>query len=303
MSKYAFGIDIGGTRVKAGLVDTSNGKIISYRVFRSAKEETLFLSSLKNALVSMQEEANVPWTQINGSGVSVTGFVHTNGIMGKSKAAFLPFLSGYPIAARLEQVLNMPVRVDSDGRIICYGECLYGAGKNYERVLLITLGTGIGFCLLENAVIPTAPAIMHMGGHIKVRNSNEKCYCGLTGCFEQQCSGTALMFRYRSMTGAEAAGEEIFRCAAVGEPMAVRLMDDYINDFCCGLNQFVFSHAPDVIVIGGGVANGLKKYKDRIQGNITAKCYDTYQCDIRFAELGDMAGIIGAAALWRNDRR
>lgn len=295
MAKYAYGIDIGGTRVKAGLVDILSGKILASRIFNSKKEEQPFLDSLKDALQSMQAEIEIK--EVCGAGVSVTGFVHRAGIMGKSKEAFLPFLSGYPIAQRLETTLDMPVKVDSDGRIVCYGECLYGAGKGYERVLLITLGTGIGFSILENAVIPSEPAVLHMGGHVKVKNSNRKCYCGLTGCFEQQCSGPALMAEYRSASGSDASGKEIFSRAIAGEKAATDVVESYLESLCCGLNQFIFAHAPDVIVIGGGVANGLENYIDRIREQVTAKCYDTYHCDIKLAQLGDMAGVIGAAAL------
>ena len=297
MTEYAFGIDIGGTRVKTGLVDVQSGEILASRIFSSSKEEQPFLESLEKAVYSMQKETGIQ--QVCGAGVSVTGFVHRGGIMGKSKEAFLPFLSGYPIAKKLEESLTMPVKVDSDGRIVCYGECLYGAGKGYRRVLLITLGTGIGFCILENAVIPPEPAVLHMGGHVKVRNSDRKCYCGLTGCFEQQCSGPALMSRYCVATGENVPGEEIFHRAEAGEDAAKGVVESYLEDLCCGLNQFVFAHAPDVIVIGGGVANGLRNYAGFIRGRVTAKCYDTYRCDIKFASLGDMAGVIGAAALMR----
>jgi Transcriptional regulator/sugar kinase len=213
LSDFAFGVDIGGTRVKAGLVDISKGEILSSKVFESAKNEELFLSNLKNALEVLRLSNGLERRQICGAGVSVTGFVHSDGVMGRTSAAFLPFLSEYPIKKRLTETLEMPVRVDSDGRLVCYGECLFGAGRGYGRVLLITLGTGIGFCLLENATIPDYPAVLHMGGHIKVKNSDEKCYCGLTGCFEQLCSGPALSRRFFEQTGLEKDGEAIFRMA------------------------------------------------------------------------------------------
>lgn len=300
MRSLAFGIDIGGTRVKSGLVDITTGEIISSRIFPSEKDEDVFLNSIESAFRSMQKETSISNSDIRGAGVSVTGFVHKNGIMGKTSNAFLPFLSEYPIEARLKETLNMPVMADSDGRVVCLGECLYGAGRDYERVLLITLGTGIGFCVLENAMIPNESAILHMGGHVKVKNSTERCYCGLTGCFEQCCSGPALQRRYQTVSGEYLSAEAIFNAALSGDDCAANLINEYLEDFCCGMNQFIYGHAPDAVIIGGGVANGLKRYADYISKHVTARCYDTHKYDIVFAELGDMAGVLGAAALLRN---
>ena len=298
MSDYAFGVDIGGTRVKLGLVDLVHGTLIKSRIYPSSRDEKTFLTDLRQEVCAMLKENGLTVDAIRGLGASVSGFVRTNGIMGKTDSAFLPFLSEYPIRNMLESAIGLQVRVDSDGRMVCYGECLYGAGRNYHRVVMITLGTGIGFCFLEDAILPRAPALLHMGGHIKVHNSNTPCYCGLCGCFEQYCSGTALSNRYRSLTGNIIDSEEIFYRAQDGESLAVSLVSEYLDDLCCGLNQIIYSHAPDVIIIGGGVANSLKGYFLQISNGVHAKCYDNHNCAIHFTELGDMAGIYGAASLF-----
>ncbi len=296
---YALGADIGGTRTKLGLVELNTGQVLESMVLATEKEEERFLSCMLTGVQKITEK--ISGKKIIGAGAAISGYVHhQSGTIDMSSGSFIPFFPGYPIRDKLEELLKIPCEVENDATAACYGEALYGIGKNYERVLMLTLGTGIGVGFTAYKKISWANALMHRAGHIKVGSGterNKECYCGIDGCLEGMCSGTALEDKGREEYGRVITAEELF-ARGKEDLKAKRIIEEYIGNLCTGLNQYIYLYAPDVIVLGGGVAKGLERYAEELTSRLTAKVHANYQVDIRFSELKEKAGILGSAALF-----
>ena len=140
---YALGADIGGTRTKLGLVELNTGQVLESMVLATEKEEERFLSCMLTGVQKITEK--ISGKKIIGAGAAISGYVHhQSGTIDMSSGSFIPFFPGYPIRDKLEELLKIPCEVENDATAACYGEALYGIGKNYESVLMLTQGTGIG---------------------------------------------------------------------------------------------------------------------------------------------------------------
>ncbi len=145
--------------------------------------------------------------------------------------------------------------------------------------------------------------MIHKAGHIKVSDSHigadRRCYCGIKGCLESVCSGTALSREASVRYGCSMTNEELFQRAEDEEATAKELIEEYLDALASGLNQYIYLFAPDVIVLGGGVSNALEGYVEGLKERITAAVYSGYEVHIRLSELKENAGILGSAALFR----
>ena len=250
--KYALGIDVGGTRTKAGIVELDTGIICNKKLYATEKKEKYFLNQIKE----WGKECNkfVRKEDVIGVGIAVSGYVHKDtGIIDESCGNFLPFFPSYPIGEKISRLLNLPCQSENDAVCACYGEALYGSGKNKERVLMITLGTGVGVGFVSEQQITKNSALIHRAGHIKVASDNIQsncCYCGISGCMESLCSGVSLSRMAFQKYGKKMGADELLRKAEKGERKAENVLNQYLEYLTCGLNQYVYLFAPDVIVIG-----------------------------------------------------
>ena len=173
MSRYAVGVDIGGTRTKMGLVELRLGKVFPVKVFDTCREsEEIFLDSMRKALKQCLQEENVKEDELAGVGVSIGSYVFSDGTI-DGMSCFVPFMTeGYPLRQRLETAFSLPVRADNDVRLIGLAESLYGAGRGYRRTLTMTLGSGIGIGVCVDGAPLGNEAFCHLAGHVKVRVEN-----------------------------------------------------------------------------------------------------------------------------------
>ncbi len=297
--KYALGMDIGGTRTKMGLVDLEKGMVVRKAVYSTEKEEAGFLEAAlyhKNECVK-----GVKPEELLGIGAAASGYVHRGGRIDDGNSGFIPFFPSYPLEEKLGECLGMTCKVENDAAAGCLGEALYGAGKNYKRVLMLTLGTGVGVGFIRNGHIDDESSLIHLSGHIKVSGNPEeggmRCYCGISGCLESVCSGTALEWKAAQAYGRPVSCKELFVQAEHNEEKAGKLAADYLNMLAAGLNQYIYIFAPDVIILGGGVAHALGGYTAVLQEQVTAKVHSRYKVLVTLSELKEEAGILGGASL------
>lgn len=295
-------IDIGGTNVKAGIVDVASNEVLAscdFPTVRSSEQE--FLTSIAQAVETLSAQAGAP----RAAGVSIGSYVFADGSI-DGMSSFVPFLvHGYPLKERIEGALGLPVRADNDARLICLAEARDGAGKGFPRVLTLTLGTGVGVGLCENGHPFGGEPFIHLAGHIRVRSGGEHpcldadpCYCGMRGCFESTCSGTSLQAYVHDQLGSTVSNKEMFERAAAGDAKARAIVSWYIDMLARALNQYVYLYCPDVIVIGGGVAKGLEPYEDVINELLVAEVYEGQRTVVRITDLKEDSGILGAASLF-----
>ena len=296
------GIDIGGTNVKAGIVDlTGNVVLASCDMPTIRDSEQAFLESLVRMVSELSTQVGTP----RAAGISIGSYVFADGSI-DGMSSFVPFLvQGYPLGQKVGQALGLPVRVDNDARLICLAEARSGAGRGFSRVLTLTLGTGIGVGLCENGAPFGREPFIHLAGHIKVRTGgeypcldNRACYCGMRGCFESTCSGMSLQAFVHERLGADVSNQQAFERAAAGDAAAQELVTWYLDMLACALNQYVYLYCPDVIVIGGGVAKGLARHENELNSRLVAEVYGSQRTVVRITELREESGVLGAASLF-----
>jgi len=299
----AIGIDIGGTRSKLGLVDLAAGKVLAMQVTPTEKHDAQrFMAGLHAAIGQLQAEAQRLSRPLLGVGVGVTGFVFADGTV-DSTYGFLPFMEDFPLARLITEHSGLPCRADNDARVVALGEARYGAGRGFDRVLVLTLGTGLGLGLVAGGRFDSPLAYGHMGGHLRVRATDFECYCGRRGCLESLVSASALV------AAAERAGwtqaldaEAIVSAARRGDALAAALVETLLADLRLGLDLYTTLYAPDVVVLGGGLAKGLTDGLAPDLARLAApagflKPYKHYRCELRLAALDEQGGVLGAAAL------
>lgn len=304
MKKLAIGIDIGGTRTKIGLVDLSIGQVLHTAIQATETLDSVrFEQAIGDAIQILKAKAAELQADVLGIGIGVSSFVHKDGLV-DSTYGFIDFMEDYPLARIIQTQHALPCKIDNDARLVALGEALYGRGRGLERVLVLTLGTGLGLGFVVKQKLDGKLPFAHMGGHMSIVQNGVKCYCGKTGCLESLVSATGIL------AAAERANwpsknpslpftvECIFQASAAGNAGAIELIDAFIEQLKTGIANYINLYAPDVIVLGGGVAKGLAPYLPRLIDADLMGPYKGYQARITISELEERAGILGAAALF-----
>ena len=317
---YRLGIDLGGTNVAAGIVDSDYKIIVKSSVpTRADHPAEVIVDDIAGLCRLLCDEAGIALSEIESVGIATPGIANnTTGVV--EYANNLPFRN-FPIAALLRQKLNISasVHIANDANAAAWGEAVAGAAKGTSNSVMITLGTGVGGGIIIDNKIYTG--FNYAGGelgHIVIEYNGVPCTCGRRGCWESYSSATALIRMTREkIAECEKAGrptlmtEMVARkgkvtgrtaCDAMrmGDEPAREVYDTYISYLVCGLVNIVNIFQPEVISLGGGISNEGQPLIDSIMAGIRAEQYGgigVAQTDIRIAELKNDAGIIGAAAL------
>ena len=314
---YYIGVDLGGTNIAVGIVDENmnivkKGKVPTKKE-RHSDEIIADMGALCAALV---KEAGLTFDDIAYVGVAAPGSVDPVG--GTVKYANNINMLHYPLAERL--MSHIPVKkvyLENDANAAALAEAKAGAGKGYNDVIMITLGTGVGGGIVIGDKLYSG--FNYAGaelGHIVIEHGGRPCTCGRKGCWEAYSSATALIeFTKEKMAetrdtvmwemcenGAKkVSGRTAFNAAKQGDRAGQEVVNTYIDYLACGITNMVNIFQPEVLCIGGGVCGEgdyllapLKAIVDRDQYG--ADSHDD-KTQIKIAELGNDAGILGAALL------
>lgn len=322
---YALGVDLGGTKILAGVVDVQTGEVRS-SVFRRTQpehgEENVFhrlVGVAREAIV----EADVARTQIRAIGIGVAGQVDTeHGIL--TRAPNLPEdLVGIPLAHRLGEEIHLPVTVVNDVVAAAAGEAHFGAGRDYSNFVCVFIGTGIGGAVYQNGQ-PYVGATNTAGelGHMVVDYNGRICGCGGKGHLEAYASRTsivrtilaALRQGRTSVLSAVEPDPDPYNVAASnihdvtideavrqGDALAIELVSDGARYMAAGLVSIINFYNPPRIILGGGMVEKVGVFFDmvRIHAIEEALLGPRQHVEIVKAGLGDNSGIVGAAVLAR----
>lgn len=305
MEKYAIGIDIGGTRTKIGLVNIETGQVLDTRVSPTeTKNARRFEQGIGDAIHDLRVKADEMDVRVSGVGIGVSSFVFEDGTV-DSTYGFMEFMEDYPLANIIQKQHDLPCRIDNDARLVALGEALYGEGRGVDRVLVLTLGTGLGIGFVVNQQLDGKLPYGHMGGHMTVTQNDISCYCGKTGCLESLVSASGIIEAAKRLNWQEKnpevsfTVENIFASVESGEALSVRIMNDFICHLKVGIGNYINLFAPDTIILGGGVAKGLRPYLPRLQEDILLGPYKRYETGMVLSKLEEHAGILGSAALFK----
>jgi glucokinase len=311
------GVDLGGTKILAALVDSENHILGRAKVPTPARQGA---DALRAALVAAAEqavaEAGMTIDRVGAIGVGSPGPLDTeHGVILFSANLDV---RDFPLGADLSQALGRPVLVRNDVRVGGYGEFRLGAGRGYRNVLAAFVGTGIGGCVVINGeVIQGATSNAGELGHITVKVNGPLCGCGRRGCLEALASRTAIARRIRkavrkgatSPVAVELAtkpdrlkSRELASAYATGDPVVVKEVLRAATILGQALGSLINVLGPDIVIIGGGVAEALgEPYLQPVRAAARAMALvdPDGKTRIELASLGDDAGILGAALMAR----
>jgi glucokinase len=301
------GIDVGGTSVRAGVVDLTGAVIDTTRAPTPGGGVPL-----EDAIVAAVTELTSRH-EVSAVGLAVAGFVTED----RRGVRFAPHLAwrDTPVAELMTDRLGLPVFLEHDANAAALAEHRFGAARGARVAVLVALGTGIGGALLiDGQVFRGAYGVAPELGHLRVVPGGRACPCGKQGCWERYCSGTALsatavelMAKYPSastvLAGEETVtGRRVAGAARDGDPVARRALAELAKWLGEGLALVADVYDPEVVVVGGGVSESAPLFLDEARQRYAAVVTGAGHrplARIRTAQLGDDAGIVGAAALAR----
>ena len=310
----AIGIDIGGTSIKGAAVD-SNGRVYERFSMPFLKGEPGEITIHKLAeIVKEYIAAHGLEGKIAGIGLGSPGTLDVkNGIVNYANNLGWNEL---PVAKIMQEVLPYPVRLTNDANAASLGEAKYGAGKSYETIIMLTLGTGVGGGIIINGrLFEGNEGKGGELGHTVVAVDGEQCSCGRKGCLEAYASATALIretkksmrLNKRSLMWKISPDIELvdgkvpFEAAKKGDKAANDVLDNYVKYLGEGILNYCNIFRPNVIVLSGGVANAGPFLFDKLNAYVKDRNYgykSTPEVKVVPAELGYDSGKIGAAALF-----
>lgn len=308
------GIDIGGTNLKAGLVN-DEGSILAMekRKIAEVSDQKALVEALVSLTQSLTEKGGLTPEQIRSVGVGVPGAVeiHSGAVL---YTCNLP-LRNVPLRKLFHRYLPYPLYVENDANCAALAEYYAGAGKGSKRFVTITLGTGVGAGILHNGQIyHGANGMAGEVGHMSIVYHGEPCPCGRRGCWERYASASALTRETKAAMQANkntimwkmtqdidhVNAKLAFDAAAKGDETARKVIDSWIEYVGVGIANVINTFEPEVICIGGGVSNQgevllapVRDYAENETRNITTGKFPV----ICACQLHNDAGVIGAAAL------
>ncbi len=303
------GVDIGGTKVLAGVVDAAGTVLARERRETPGHSAAAVEETVVELVAGLRQEHEVA-----AVGIGAAGFVDAD----RSRVMFSPHLAwrDEPVRDAVRGRIGLPVVVENDANAAGIAEARIGAGAGHRFVLCVTLGTGVGGSLvIDGEVYRGATGMAGEVGHMQVVPDGHWCQCGNRGCWEQYASGTALVREARAVVAAGSpvadtllrraggspeglTGPLVTAAARDGDPLATELLEDMGRWLGTGLADVTAAFDPGCIVVGGGVSEAgellLRPTREAFARRLVGRGFRT-EPPIVAAALGPEAGLVGAA--------
>lgn len=303
------GVDIGGTKIAAGVVDSSGRNWA--RAIRAT--DPTDPSQIEAAVAETVGELVAQYPQVSAVGVAAAGFVGPD----RRTMLFAPNIAwrNHPLGDRLEAAIGLPVVVENDANAAAWAEYRFGNGQGTSNMVMLTLGTGLGGAVIaDGQLIRGAFGAAAELGHITIVPDGHTCGCGQEGCWEAYASGTALarLAQTTAVADPEGAramvqvadgeplgGAHVTAAARQGDPVATRLLWRFGHYLGVGIATLAAVVDPQVVVVGGGIATAagdliLPAAEQAFLRTLSGRGFRG-ELTIRTAALANDAGIIGAA--------
>jgi glucokinase len=304
----AVGVDVGGTKIAAGVV-SPEGKLLNEVRYPTENVREPLLSTIAGAIMEVQRDY-----QIGGVCLAAPGFIlaSENKIL---SAANLEAIEGIPLKEELGRRTGLRVTVENDANAAAWSEFRFGAGQDVDNLVFVTLGTGVGGGIISHGVL--LRGARGMGGelgHMTIQPDGPRCGCGNRGCLEALASGKAIGRRAREVASEQPdsalgrlarapLGEDVLDLARKGDGAALEVLWEAGTWLGIGLATFVNVFDPEVIAMGGGVSEAgdlvLEPARRELRLRSCSPARDLVE--IRGATLGAKSGMLGAAALARGE--
>lgn len=309
MKEIVLAADLGGTNLRMAAVD-SEGRIlfrVKHDTPKSERAEAVVSAIAEAAAICLKGVKKKGWIKAFSAAVPATVNAGDGVIL---KAPNLPSLDGFRFSAMISDELNLPVFLENDANAAAIGENWLGAAKGFANSICVTLGTGVGGgIILDGKILRGVDGTAGEIGHICVEPLGAPCGCGSRGCVEQYSSATAIVRMTRELENQypkttlhnrlRLTALDVFEAGNEGDELALevfRRMGAYLGIALAGLVNVL---NPEVIVIGGGASAGWELFVGHVQDQIRKRAFSepAERAKLIRAELGDDAGILGAAKL------
>lgn len=309
MKKYAFGVDVGGTAIKMGFFNAAGELIDKWQFPTDLKDDGAgILDDIAEQITWKMEEQGISVDEVVGIGMGVPGPVTADGVVNKC-----PNLGWdiFNVEKTLEEKTGLDVRAGNDANVAALGEMWRGGGKGHKNMLLVTLGTGVGGgVIIDGKMLSGGMGAGGEIGHTFVDETEQECCgCGKRGCLEQYASATGIVRMTRKAladsevhtalrTHSKLTSKHIFDAAKEGDVFAREQIEKMGKTLGVALANIACVINPEIIVIGGGVSKAGDIIIEVTEPHFKKHTfYACAQADIVLAELGNDAGIYGAAYL------
>ncbi len=310
--KYYVGIDLGGTFIKGGIVNDLGEIVLQDKApTESEKGADAVAENIAKLTQKLLSRAGLGVSDVEGLGMGVPGMIDskTGTVIYSNNLDWTDF----KIGEKVQKLTGLTVKIANDANVAALGEVKFGAAKGCEHAVLVTLGTGVGGGIVANGeLLEGNKSAGGEIGHGVIVAGGEQCTCGRKGCFEAYSSATALIRdtkramqahknskMWESYTLETVSGKTAFDYKD-SDPYAKAVVERYIEMLAAGLTNIANIFRPNVILLGGGVCaqgdNLVKPLQKLLNRDLFAGEMGP-QVPIRIAELGNSAGILGAAAL------
>ena len=309
MSKYCFGVDVGGTSVKCGLFQTDGTLMEKWEIpTRKENNGDSILPDVAETVLNKMKERGIAKKEVAGVGIGVPGPVNSKG---EVPCAVNLYWGNKNVVKELSELTGLPSKAGNDANVAALGEAWKGAAEGAQNVILVTLGTGVGGgIIVDGRIVAGAHGAGGEIGHANIdHHETDVCNCGNSGCLEQTASATGIVRTAKKVLAASKedsalrkfdplTAKDVLDGFKAGDPLAVQIMEKVGEALGGALAMFAAVVDPESIVIGGGVSKAGQPLIDCIQ-----KFYKKYAFSLCkntpmvIATLGNDAGIYGAAKM------
>lgn len=294
LEMFRIGIDLGGTKIEGIVLDVHGKELFRKRI---GTERELGYRHILNRIRELYGElAAQTKNQPHSFGIGTPGAISPrSGLLKNSNTVCM---NGQPVKSDLEKILGRKIEIQNDANCFAMAEAMHGAGRGKKLVFGVIMGTGCGGGIVHKGEVITGPqAVAGEWGHTSINPDGPLCYCGQRGCVETYISGGGAERRYAEQFGAKKSFREIEKEFYAREPKAVEFMKTFFRNFGRSVANLIDVLDPDVVVIGGGVSNFDALYTEGVAQAAKFVFSDSLETPIVKNQLGDSAGVIGAALI------
>ena len=298
--RVIIGIDLGGTFIKGGAVNTSGEVICSLTVpTPKSREVQEVCEAIAKVVEDICKQTSLSFEEVIGVGVACPGLIDREKGVVISSSNLRWFET--PFKKILQEKCHFPIALINDAVAALLGEMKFGAGKGEKNVVMLTLGTGVGTGVWKDGRLLDPIEV----GHIVMDPTGEQCACGRRGCFETYASATALVRETKRAIEREetqmkqeetVTGETVFRYYLT-DKTAQRVLSEYLQRLACGIVNATRIFFSETVILGGGICSSLQPFISQLQDEINKET--VFPIRLLTAKNKNHAGVIGAAALWR----
>jgi len=291
-------LDIGGTKINAGLISLSGRIIIRQRnKTQTQKNKATILKNIFKTIDNLLAWAKIHKLKILAIGLGIAGQVDPERGIFRAGANFPSHFRNIPLKKILEKKYSYPVSLDNDARLFTLGEAYFGQGKKYKNIIGLTLGTGIGGgIIIDKKIYRGKDGVAGEFGHFTLKANNSNCSCGKKGHFEALASGRAISNLYKNLTGQKLSAKKIEEKMKQGEKTAKIAVEQASQNLALGLANLINTLNPEIIILGGGLIRFKNFWQLAFKLLKKEKIYPfNLKTKVVVSRLGDDANLLGAA--------